>query len=125
MSSASITKKISQIETQLSKLKLMLEQKEIKEADKKVAPRKRKDKPESIDVCKSKSDLAKFNVKELKEWIKQNGIDTKKLSEKHKEDLIKLVWKKLKSSTESSSSESSEESTSSDSSSDSGSSESD
>ena len=89
----------------------MLEQKEIKKS---VAPRKRKDKPESIDACKSKSDLAKFNVKELKQWIKENGIDAKKLSEKHKEDLVKMVWKKLKTSAESSSSSSEESDSSSD-----------
>jgi len=119
--SAAITKKISSIELQFSKLRLMLEEKESKKAEKKSsAPRKRKDKPESIDKCKTKSDLAKFTVKELKDWIKENEIDTKKLSEKHKEDLVKLVWKKLNASAESS-----EESSSSDSSSDSGSSESD
>jgi hypothetical protein len=59
--------------------------------------RKRKDKPKSIDSCETKTDLAKFTIKELKDWIKSNGVETKKLYEKHKADLVELVWKKIKS----------------------------
>jgi hypothetical protein len=118
-SPAAVSKKIEQIELQLGKLKLMLT---AKSSGKSGMQRKRKDKPESIEKCKKKADLEKFTVSELKEWAKNNGVDLKKLAKKHKEDYVKLVWKKLKE-TESSSEESS--SSSSSSSSDSGSSSSD
>jgi len=117
--SASINKKIDQIENQLSKLKLLVNTQKKQEKKKPSEPKKKKDKPESIESCKKKSELEKFTVKELKDWIKENGIDTKKLSKKHKEDFIKLVWKKLNESAESSSDESSSESDSGSSSSDS------
>ena len=120
-SPAAVSKKIEQIELQLGKLKLMLTAKPAVKS-KSVSERKRKDKPESIEKCKKKAELEKFTVSELKEWAKNNGVDLKKLAKKHKEDYVKLVWKKLKE-TESSSEESS--SSSSSSSSDSGSSSSD
>ena len=120
-SPAAVSKKIEQIELQLGKLKLMLTAKPAVKS-KSESQRKRKDKPESIEKCKKKADLEKFTVSELKEWAKNNGVDLKKLAKKHKEDYVKLVWKKLKE-TESSSEESS--SSSSSSSSDSGSSSSD
>ena len=88
MSTASAIKKL---EAQLAKLKLELKNRKPK------AERKRKDKPKSIDDCTSKEDLAKFTIKELKDWIKSNGVETKKLYEKHKADLVNLVWKKVKS----------------------------
>lgn len=113
-SPAAVSKKIEQIELQLGKLKLMLTAKPCGKS-KSVSERKRKDKPESIEKCKKKADLEKFTVAELKEWAKNNGVDLKKLAKKHKEDYVKLVWKKLKSSAEESSSE--ESSSSSDSSS--------
>jgi len=113
---SSVAKKIEQIEQielELGKLKLMLTEKAAGKS-KTVAQRKRKDKPDSIEACNKKSDLEKFTVKELKEWIKKHKIDTKGIKEKHKEDFVKLVWKNLKklaveeSSSESDSSESSE-----------------
>jgi hypothetical protein len=107
-SPAAVSKKIEQIELQLGKLKLMLT---AKSSGKSGMQRKRKDKPESIEKCKKKSDLEKFTVAELKEWAKENGVDLKSLKEKHKEDYVKLVWKKLKASA----SESSESSSGSDS----------
>ena len=109
-SPAAVSKKIQQIELQLGKLKLMLT---AKPAEKKSVQRKRKGKPESIESCKKKSDLEKFTITELKDWIKANGIDTKKLEKKHKEDFVKLVWKNLKESAKESSGESSSESSSS------------
>jgi hypothetical protein len=90
MSTASAIKKL---EAQLAKLKLELASKSSKQK----TERKRKDKPKSIDSCTSKTDLAKFTIKELKDWIKSNGVETKKLYEKHKADLVNLVWKKVKS----------------------------
>ena len=91
----STTSAIKKLEAQLSKLKLELKNRKPK------AERKRKDKPKSIEDCTSKEDLAKFTIKELKDWIKSNGVETKKLYQKHKEDLVKLVWKKVKSCSDS------------------------
>ena len=79
MSDLTVYKQIEKIEKLLSKLKLVIE--------KKVVPVKPK-----IIFCKSKSDLEKFTTTELKAWIKENKIDIKKLSEKHKANFIKLVW---------------------------------
>jgi site-specific recombinase len=108
--SASVTKKIEQIESQLGKLKLLLVTSQKEKADKKVVQRKRKDKPASIEECAKKSDLKKFTIKELKKWITDNKIDTKKLSQKHKDDIVALVWKHLKNSSESDTDSSSEDS---------------
>ena len=94
-SNSSIARKIERMERQLSEIKLMLTKTE-------KAEKKKSSKPMSISDCKSKSDLKKFTVKELKDWIKGNGVSSKKLSEKIKDELIKLVWKKLKSSPSSS-----------------------
>ena len=93
MSAASAIKKL---EAQLAKLKLQLASKENK-SPKPKTERKRKDKPKSIDSCKSKGELSKFTIAELKDWIKSNRVETKKLYEKHKADLVNLVWKKIKS----------------------------
>jgi len=114
MSPASITKRIEQIENHLSKLKLLMAEAEIKNAAapkkakaKPKAQPKKKDKPASIRDCVKKSDLSKFTVNELKAFIKENQLDIKKLSKMHKEDLVKEIWKALKSgATESESSES-------------------
>ena len=102
-SSSAVYKKIEKIEKMLSNLKLVLEKKDALVKSKKskksesVKP-KSKSKPESISKCKSKTDLEKFTIKELKVWIKENKIDTKKLSEKHKADFIKLVWDNIMNS---------------------------
>jgi hypothetical protein len=93
MSAASAIKKL---EAQLAKLKLQLASKDNK-SPKPKTERKRKDKPKSIDSCKSKAELSKFTIAELKDWIKSNSVETKKLYEKHKADLVNLVWKKVKS----------------------------
>ena len=115
-SPAAVAKKIEQIELQFGKLKLMLTAKAPGKSNS-VGQRKRKGKPETIENCKKKSDLEKFTVKELKDWVKANGIDTKKLKEKHKEDYVKLVWKNLKTVATSESDPSSSDSSSSESSS--------
>jgi hypothetical protein len=126
-SPAAVSKKIEQIESQLGKLKLMLTAKSAGKSKSvsERAQRKRKDKPESIESCKKKAELEKFTVAELKEWVKKNGVDVKKLAKKHKEDYVKLVWKNLKSSANESSSDESSSDSSSSSGSDSGSSSSD
>jgi hypothetical protein len=105
-SNAAISKKIESIEVQLGKLKLLLVDEP--KAKKPSEPKKKKDKPESIDTCKKKSELEKFTVKELKDWIKEHKIEAKKLSEKRKNDLVKFVWDVLKKSSDSESSESEE-----------------
>jgi hypothetical protein len=100
---------IKRIEAQLAKLKLQLEDKPSKKTTKKENPKpKKSSKPKSIDHCKNKEELTKFTVAELKDWIKSNGVEIKKLYEKHKDDLVRLVWKKIKSGSVSGSSESSE-----------------
>ena len=90
--SSSVSKKIAKLEKQLSELKLSLgKSKETKERK----PRTRKDKPESIESCKSKSELDKFTKKEIIEWIKSREIALKKANQTLKQDLVKFVWKHL------------------------------
>ena len=97
MSTASAIKKL---EAQLAKLKLEVGKGKDK-SPKAKTERKRKDKPKSIESCKSKDELTKFTIAELKDWIKSNRVETKKLYEKHKADLVALVWKKIKSCSDS------------------------
>ena len=104
MSSESALKKIAKLEQQLNKLKLSLTKAAPKET-KERKPRTRKDKPESIESCKSKSELNKFTKKEIIEWIKSREIALKKANQTLKQDLVKFVWKQLSSKTEESSSE--------------------
>ena len=94
--SAALVKKLEKLEAQLAKLKV-----EIKEKPKKSTKAKKSSKPASIDKCSKKEELAKFTVSELKDWVKANRIDTKKLKEKLKADLVAFVWKNLKKQTES------------------------
>jgi len=109
MSAASAIKKL---EAQLAKLKVEMGYVKSSKANsskpKPKTERKRKDKPKSIDSCKSKGELSKFTIAELKDWIKSNRVETKKLYEKHKADLVNLVWKKIKSCSDSECDESSE-----------------
>jgi hypothetical protein len=106
-SSESSLKKIAKLEEQLNKLKLSLGKSASKET-KERKPRTRKDKPVSIESCKSKSELDKFTKKEIIDWIKSREIALKKANQTLKEDLVKFVWKQLKNKAESSSSEESE-----------------
>ena len=101
--SKSILKRLQKIEDDLADLKIDLK-KSIK-LEKKPSCKK-PTKPASITKCKSKSELAKFTVKELKDWVKENKIDAKKLAEKLKTELINLVWKNIKKSADSSDSDS-------------------
>jgi len=133
-STKSLLKRLEKIESSISDFKSSISElkSDIKECLKSEKSSKRssskstkKEKPASIYKCKNKADLSKFTVKELKDWVKENGVDAKKLAEKLKNDLINLVWKKLKSKayssdeSENSSSDSSNSSDSSDSGSDS------
>ncbi len=70
---------------------------------------KKADRPKSVGACKTKAQLMLFTVAELKEWLVAKKIE--KITNLKKEDLVKLVLKKLKkakaeSESESSSSES-------------------
>jgi len=76
-------------------------------------------KPKSIDECTSKKQLKHFTVKQLTDWLKKNNIDIEKLTRKHKEDLIKVIWKSLEEDFSSDSGESESDSSDSDSDSDS------
>ena len=102
--SKSILKRLQKIEDDLADLKIDLK-KSIKTETSSTKKQSCK-KPASITKCKSKSELAKFTVKELKDWVKENKIDAKKLAEKLKTELINLVWKNIKKSADSSDSDS-------------------
>ena len=106
MSSKSILKRLQKIEDDLAGLKIDLK-KSIKTETSSTKKQSCK-KPASITKCKSKSELAKFTVKELKDWVKENKIDAKKLAEKLKTELINLVWKNIKKSADSSDSDTSD-----------------
>ena len=95
-------------------------------APKKSAPKKKKS-TKKIEDCTTMKELGKFTVKELKAWLEQNDIDTKKVTKKTKAIWVKMVWENMDSCSESSSdsSDSDSDSDSSDSDSDSDSSDSD
>jgi hypothetical protein len=84
--SATIASRISKLEKELESLKVELN-KENKDKDSK--------KPKKIDDCESIEQVKKFSVTELKEWLKKKKINVKKLSEKHKEDFVKIVWQEI------------------------------
>jgi hypothetical protein len=114
---ASALKQIAKLEEQLAKLKLSLSNaaaKESKEPNeskelKVVKPRVRKDKPDTIESCKSEKDLDKFTKKEILEWIKQKDIVVKKASAALKKELVKAVWEHMNCDAESESSDSESE----------------
>ena len=90
---------IAKLEKDIEKLKLKL----------KKEPKTKKNtskKPKNIEDCNSKDELKKFTVKELKEWLKNKKINVKKITEKHKDDFVTIVWKNIKEQQESSSSDS-------------------
>ena len=78
---------------------------------------KKADKPSSINKCKSKADLDKFTCAELKEWLVAKKVE--KISSLKKDELVALVFKKLKKKPEPESDSESDSSDSSDSESDS------
>jgi hypothetical protein len=97
MSSLSI---IAKIEKQLKALKLSTEKSKKPSKSKKVTKRK-------ITECTKKSQLKKFTVVELKDFIAKHKISTKKVDKMHKEDWMNLIWKHLKKEQEESSDSSS------------------
>jgi hypothetical protein len=100
---SSVSAIIAKLEKQLKALKVSTKKNEKK-------PEK-KNKGKISDVSK-KTDLKKFTVVELKEFIKKNKIATKKTDKLHKDDWINLIWNNIKSdsSDESEESEESDES---------------
>lgn len=83
---ASTVARITKIEKELNALKMELNKIEKKSNIKK---------PKKIEDCESIEQLKKFSVTELKEWLKKKKINVKKVSEKHKEDFVKIVWKNI------------------------------
>jgi hypothetical protein len=67
--------------------------------------KKDKQRPKLIDICTKKSELMLFTKDELKAWLVNQKVD--RLSSLNKEDLVKLVVKKLKASRSAASSHSS------------------
>ena len=79
---------IERIEKQHKNLKTSLKKKTTKKV--------KKDERKLIYDCKNKKELENYTVVELKEFIEENKIDTKKLSKKTKKEYIELIWKNLK-----------------------------
>jgi hypothetical protein len=97
MSSSSVASRISKLEKELSELKV-----ELSETKKKTS------KPKKIEDCKNMNELKKFTVTELKEWLKKKKINVKKVTEKHKDDFVKIVWENISDEYESESDDSDE-----------------
>ena len=81
---------MSSIADRISKL-----QKELELLKFEVKKEKEYKKPKNIEDCKSKDELKKFTVIELKEWLKKKKINVKKITEKHKDDFVKIVWENI------------------------------
>ena len=87
--SANIAARISKLEKELENLKVELKK------DKGIK------KPKKIDDCETIEQVKKFTTIELKEWLKKNKINVKKVTEKHKDDFVKIVWENISSEYES------------------------
>jgi hypothetical protein len=59
---------------------------------------KKADRPSSINKCKNKADLDKFTCAELKEWLVAKKVE--KISSLKKDELVSMVFKKLKKKAE-------------------------
>ena len=88
--SATLLNRLAELEKEIKAIK-----KEISKESTKEPVKEKSKKPKSIDDCKTKEEINKFKVAEIKAWITENDIDVKDLDEKYKEDLIKIVWKNL------------------------------
>jgi len=80
--SSTIYARISKLEKELESLKVELKESSVK-------------KPKKIDDYETKEQLKKFSVTELKEWLKKKKINVKKVSEKHKDDFVNIVWENI------------------------------
>ena len=88
--SATLLNRLAELEKEIKAIK-----KEISKESAKEPVKEKSKKPKSIDDCKTKEEINKFKVVEIKAWITENDIDVKNLDEKYKEELIKIVWKNL------------------------------
>ena len=97
--------RLAVLENQIKELKVEIS----KETEKK--PKETEKKPKKIEECTNREQLNKyFTVAELKEWLKKKKINVKKVSEKHKNDFVKIVWENISDEYESDYSDDSEES---------------
>jgi hypothetical protein len=88
MATPKIEKMIQKLSSDLEKLKVAVALSSQSES------KKTKSRPASIDLCTKKSQLMMFTIPELKSWLIEKKAE--KLSGLNKDDLIKLVVKKLK-----------------------------
>jgi hypothetical protein len=96
--SATIAARISKLEKELESLKVELNKENKDQKDQKNKGIK---KPKKIDDCESIEQVKKFTTIELKEWLNKNKINVKKVTEKHKDDFVKIVWENISSEYES------------------------
>jgi hypothetical protein len=89
---SSIASRIAKLEKELNKLKVELEKQEHSESSD--SSEKKEKKPKKIEDCTSKSQVEKFTVAELKDFIKKKKLDSKNAS--IKEDFVKIVFKYVK-----------------------------
>ena len=85
--------KISKLEKELAQIKLEIGKGGKSTKGDKTTKGAKTAKPKDIDYCESKEELNKFSLSELKEYIKTNKINVKKITEKHKADFVEIVWK--------------------------------
>jgi hypothetical protein len=101
--SSSVLARLSKLEKLIKDLKV-----DYSEPNKSSRPMKI-NKPTKIEDCKNKNELNKyFTVTELKEWLKKNKIIVKKVTDKLKEDFVKIVWENISDEYESESDDPSE-----------------
>ena len=97
--SKKLSKRISKVEAVTREIKSdIAEIKKLLKADSKES---KSPKPSKIENSQNIMELKKFTVSQLKEYIKKKKIDVKKVSDKHKEDFVKIVWKHIKNSSDS------------------------
>ena len=101
----SMLQRLAVLEKEIKELKVEIS----KETEKK--PKETEKKPKKIEECTKIEQLNKyFTVAELKEWLKKKKINVKKVSEKHKNDFVKIVWENISDEYESDYSNDSDES---------------
>ena len=108
----SMLQRLAVLEKEIKELKVEISketEKKPKETEKK--PKETEKKPKKIEECTKIEQLNKyFTVAELKEWLKKKKINVKKVSEKHKNDFVKIVWENISDEYESDYSNDSDES---------------
>ena len=102
--------RLARLEKEINNLKVEISEKKPKETEKRTEK-----KPKKIEDCTTPKQLNKyFTVAELKEWLKKKKINVKKVSEKHKNDFVKIVWENISDEYESDYSNDSEDESESD-----------